>query len=71
VGKSTVLSTFALNRGVPVLDLDDPAVRDAVTANIVSAINQHTPICLDEYQHAPGVLDALKARLNREGVRPG
>src|SRR5690606_12337052 len=26
---------------------------------------------LDEYQQAPEVLDALKARLNREGAQPG
>ena len=29
-----------------------------------------TPICLDEYQKAPIILDAMKARLNLE-TRPG
>lgn len=28
-------------------------------------------MCIDEYQRVPDVLDALKARLNREGSRPG
>ena len=28
-------------------------------------------MCLDEYQRAPDVLDAIKARLNRDGSRPG
>jgi len=71
VGKSTLLATFAATRGVPVLDLDDNAVRDAVLANPSLAVNEHTPVCLDEYQRAPAVLDAIKARLNREGTRPG
>ncbi|MHB1711289.1 MAG: ATP-binding protein [Acidimicrobiales bacterium] len=35
------------------------------------SIGESTPVCLDEYQHAPEVLDALKARLNREGAKPG
>lgn len=71
VGKSTLLATFAAARAVPVLDLDDDAVRDAVLANPSLAIGQYTPVCLDEYQRAPGVLDAIKARLNREGTLPG
>ncbi len=71
VGKSTTLSAFAAAHGVPVIDLDDPATRDAVLANVASAIGEHMPVCLDEYQHAPEVLEALKARLNREGSRPG
>ncbi|MHB8185485.1 MAG: ATP-binding protein [Dermatophilaceae bacterium] len=71
VGKSTLLANFAASRGVPVLDLDDNAVRDAVLANPTLAIGEHTPVCLDEYQRAPDVLDAIKARLNREGTLPG
>ena len=71
VGKSTLLATFAASRGVPVLDLDDNAVRDAVVANPSLAVFEHTPVCLDEYQRAPGVLDAIKARLNAEGTLPG
>lgn len=30
-----------------------------------------TPVCRDEYQQAPQILDAPTARLNREGGRPG
>jgi uncharacterized protein len=71
VGKSTLLATFAASRGVPVLDLDDNAVRDAVLANPSLAVGENTPVCLDEYQRAPGVLDAIKARLNAEGTLPG
>ena len=71
VGKSTLLRNFAASRGVPVLDLDDNAVRDSVLANPTLAIGEHTPVCLDEYQRAPDVLDAIKARLTREGTLPG
>lgn len=71
VGKSTVLRGFAAERGVGVVDLDDPGVREAVQANPTTAVNASTPLCLDEYQHAPDLLDALKARLNREGSLPG
>jgi len=28
-------------------------------------------LCVDEYQHVPLVLDAIKARMNRDGARPG
>lgn len=71
VGKSTVLRALAGERGVPVVDLDDPAVLEAVRASPAAAVGEHTPLCLDEYQHAPEILDALKARLNREGSLPG
>ena len=71
VGKSTVLRAFAADRGVPVVDLDDPVVLEAVRASPAAAVAEHIPLCLDEYQHAPELLDALKARLNREGSLPG
>jgi len=48
VGKSTLLHIFAASRGVPVLDLDDIATRDAVLANPSVAIGQRAPICLDD-----------------------
>src|SRR5689334_928607 len=71
VGKSTVLMGFAAAHGVPVVDLDDVAVRDVVVANPTQSLGGPTPVCLDEYQRAPAVLDAIKARLNREGSLPG
>jgi predicted AAA+ superfamily ATPase len=70
VGKSTLLREFAETHAVPVIDLDDAAVRDAVLANPTLAVSQHTPVCLDEYQRAPDLLDAIKARLNPEGTLP-
>lgn len=53
VGKSTVLHALAADRGVSVIDLDDPAARDAVLANVSTALGGPAPVCLDEYQHAP------------------
>ncbi len=71
VGKSPEPATFAAARGVPVLDLDDLAVRDAVVTNPALAVGGAPPVCIDEYPRAPEVLDAIKARWNREGSVPG
>ena len=71
VGKSTLLRRFAAERGVDVVDLDDPAVRDAVEASPSLAVADKPPLCIDEYQRVPELLDALKARLNRSGEARG
>lgn len=71
VGKSTLLAKLAAARNVPVLDLDDPETREVVLANLSLAVGQHTPLCVDEYQHVPLILDAIKARMNRDGAKPG
>lgn len=47
VGKSTILGQLAAANAVPVIDLDDPATRDAVLANVAASISEHTPVCLD------------------------
>lgn len=71
VGKSTLLRAFAAANDVDVLDLDDPATLDAVEANTAAAVSGLPPLCVDEYQKALDILDAIKARLNREGTQPG
>ena len=71
VGKSTLLREFAAGRGVDVIDLDDPEVLDAAIANPALAVSGPAPVCIDEYQKAPDLLRALKARLNREGALSG
>ncbi|MDR0366304.1 MAG: DUF4143 domain-containing protein, partial [Bifidobacteriaceae bacterium] len=71
VGKSTLLRRFAARRGVSVIDLDNPTVRDAAAASPAAAIGGPRPVCIDEYQRVPDLLDAIKARLNAEGVVPG
>lgn len=65
VGKSTLLRALALQLGGEVLDLDDLDVRAAVQADPATMIDSPGPVLIDEYQHAPMVLDAIKARLNR------
>ena len=70
VGKSTLLAGLAERLGGEVLDLDDVDVRAAVARDPAVMIDAPGPVLIDEYQHAPVVLDAIKARLNRSS-RPG
>ncbi|MDU7431330.1 MAG: AAA family ATPase, partial [Cutibacterium avidum] len=71
VGKSTVLRGFAEVVGGSVIDLDDVEVREAVQGNLAATVSVGAPVCIDEYQRVPDVLDVLKARSNREGSLPG
>lgn len=66
VGKSTLLRALAQEHGVTVIDLDDPAVREAVEADPRTFAQGPTPVCIDEYQKAKVILDAIKAELNIE-----
>ncbi len=62
-----MLRRFGERHGVDVVDLDDPVVRESVEASPSATINERrVPICIDEYQKLPEILDAIKARLNRE-----
>jgi len=70
VGKSTLLREVATRIGADVVDLDDVATRDAVAADPAMFVGGPGPVCIDEYQQVPLVLDAIKAELNRDG-RPG
>lgn len=70
VGKSTLLTSIASACGRSVLDLDDLATRDAASADPAFAVVGDSPVCIDEYQHVPELLDAIKAELNRD-LRPG
>jgi predicted AAA+ superfamily ATPase len=68
VGKSTLLAACAELHGVTVLDLDDLETRRAVLADpgLFVAADRPTPVCVDEFQHAPLILDAIKSELNRD-----
>ena len=70
MGKSTLLRTIAAQVGAELVDLDDVATRDAAEADPAMFVSWSGPVCIDEYQHVPLVLDAMKAELNRDG-RPG
>ncbi len=56
--------------GVEVIDLDDPSTAEAVSADPALVAGSAAPVCIDEYQHAPELLGAIKSELNR-GLRPG
>lgn len=70
VGKSTLLSQVAGHLGRQVIDCDDPAARSAVRADPARFIESDQTVFIDEYQHVPELLDAIKAQLNRD-MRPG
>jgi hypothetical protein len=65
VGKSTLLRDLATTRGREVIDLDDLATRGAVRADPGLFAAADPPVFIDEYQHAPELLDAIKSELNR------
>ncbi len=67
VGKTTLLRALAEASDSTVLDLDDPATRAAVEADPVTFVSGPGPLFIDEYQHVPMILDAIKAELNRDG----
>ena len=70
VGKSTMVRSLAQEAGREVVDLDDPETRDAVDASPTAFVTAESPVFIDEYQHAPIVLDAIKAELSHD-LRPG
>jgi hypothetical protein len=68
VGKSTLLRTLAVAKGREVVDLDDLATRDAARADPALFVRGEAPVLIDEFQHVPELLDAIKAELNRDGA---
>lgn len=67
VGKTTLLRQVAADIGSEIIDLDDLSTRDAVRADPALFMAGDPPVCIDEYQHVPAVLDAIKAELNVDG----
>ena len=70
VGKSTLLQQIADRFGGRVLDLDDVDTREAVAQDPTTMLGDPGPVLIDEYQHAPIVLDVIKTRMNTSS-RPG
>ena len=66
VGKSTVLREIAAGSNAAIVDLDDSAQVDLVAASPADFVRGDGPICIDEYQRVPEVLQAIKAELNRQ-----
>ena len=67
VGKSTLLQALARRHDRQVIDLDDLAVRAAVANDPALFASGRGPVFIDEYQHVPDLLSAIKAELNRDG----
>ena len=70
VGKSTLLAELGRELDRPTFDLDRPDARVAATADPGFVVSGPGPVLIDEFQHAPELLDAIKAELNRD-TRPG
>jgi predicted AAA+ superfamily ATPase len=70
VGKSTLLAELARGGDRPVLDLDQPETRAAAGADPGFMVSGPGPVFIDEFQHVPELLDAIKAELNTD-TRPG
>ncbi|MGI8535708.1 MAG: ATP-binding protein, partial [Mycobacteriales bacterium] len=70
VGKSTLLARLAQSTGATVLDLDDLTTRALVRDDLSFYVNGPSPVLVDEFQHLPELLDAIKATLNVD-PRPG
>jgi len=70
VGKSTLLAGLGREFGRPVFDLDRPDARAAAASDPGFLVSGSEPVLIDEFQHAPEILDAIKAELNLD-TRPG
>jgi uncharacterized protein len=66
VGKSTLVRELADAAGADVIDLDDLPTRAAVSADPTLFAAAPAPVFIDEFQHVPAILDAIKAQLNRD-----
>lgn len=70
VGKSTLLAALASDFDRPILDLDRPEARSAAAGDPGFMVSGPGPVLIDEFQHVPELLDAIKAELNKD-TRPG
>lgn len=73
-GKSTLASAVAEERGARYVTLDDDGPRAAANDDPTGFVeNAALPLCIDEFQKAPALLPAIKARVDRAragGKRP-
>ena len=67
VGKTTLLRSLAESFSVEVVDLDEPVTRAAGELDPRILVTGPRPVLIDEYQHVPGLLAAIKNQLNQDG----
>lgn len=70
VGKSTLLAELVPTDEHTIYDLDQAQFRLLAQQNETALVGSASPVLIDEYQRVPAILDAIKARLNRE-THPG
>jgi predicted AAA+ superfamily ATPase len=71
-GKSFTCEQVIAQRQGTVLRLDDPSERRAADADPTGYLaRRKDPVLIDEYQHVPELLGAIKADLSRRGTHPG
>lgn len=72
VGKSFTSERVVRALGGSILRLDDPSERQVASADPTGYLQQRQkPVLLDEYQHVPELLGAIKAEFTRLGTTPG
>ncbi len=70
-GKSTLVRQLAAQHDAVFHDLDDPAVADMARRDpSLLVADRARMVVIDEFQHVPGLLPAIKSELNRD-LRPG
>lgn len=69
-GKSTVLRRLATRLDGLLVSLDEPATRAMAAADPALYASADRVVLVDEYQHVPELLDAIKAEVDRD-FRPG
>ena len=67
VGKTTLLRSLAASFSVEMIDLDDPATRAVGELDPRILVTGPRPVLVDEYQHVPGLVAAIKNQLNQDG----
>ena len=70
MGKSMLARGLVRLEGAEVRTLDDPALLASALADPVGFVESDRPLVIDEVQRAPGLLLAIKARVDRD-PRPG
>ncbi|MFT3943259.1 MAG: ATP-binding protein [Ancrocorticia sp.] len=66
VGKSTLLRQLAPSNDHLIFDLDQTELRLLAEQSGSTLVHSDPPVIIDEYQRVPALLDAIKARLNRD-----